>query len=146
MLHAETVLPRPLEETFAFFADARNLEAITPPWLRFRITSDLPAGGAVHEGLLIEYRIRLRGITVPWRTRIERWDPPHAFVDRQLRGPYRLWEHLHTFEAVDDGSTRMRDRVTFRPIGGRLVDHLFVRREVSAIFRWRERRLGELLA
>ncbi len=148
VLRASTIVPRPLEETFAFFADARNLERITPPSLRFRIVSDV-GDGSTSEGMLIDYRLRLRGVPIGWRTRITRFDPPHAFIDEQLRGPYRLWRHTHAFVADGPERTRMIDTVEFVPHGGRLlagiVSRLFVAREVRGIFEWRARALEDLL-
>ena len=148
VLRASTIVPRPLEETFAFFADVRNLERITPPSLRFRIVGDV-GDGATSEGMLIEYRLRLRGVPIGWRTRITRFDPPHSFIDEQLRGPYRLWRHEHTFHEHGPDRTRMLDTVEFVPRGGQplagIVDRLFVAREVRGIFEWRARALEELL-
>jgi ligand-binding SRPBCC domain-containing protein len=148
VLRAVTSIPRPLDETFAFFADARNLEAITPPSLGFRIASDV-GDGTTARNMLIDYRISLRGIPMRWRTRITRYDPPHAFVDEQLRGPYRLWRHVHRFASDGDGATLMTDEVWYRPIGpwplAWLADRMFVGREVRGIFRWRTERLRELL-
>jgi len=146
VLTVETIVPRPLQETFAFFADARNLEALTPPWLGFHIVSDL-GGGTTTPGMLIDYRLRLHGVPIRWRTRIVRFDAPHAFIDEQLRGPYLRWVHTHEFEAVDDdpGATRMRDTVRYAVPGGRLVDRHFVRPDVRRIFTWRAERLVELL-
>ncbi len=148
VLRASTQVPRSLEETFAFFADARNLERVTPPSLRFRIVSDV-GDGATSEGMLIDYRLRLRGVPIRWRTRITRFDAPHAFVDEQLRGPYRVWRHTHVFEADGPDRTRMIDTVEFVPRGGRpiarIVDRLFVAREVRGIFEWRAAALERLL-
>ena len=149
LLRAVTVIERPLDETFAFFADARNLERITPPSLRFRIVSDV-GDGDTHRDMLIDYRLRLRGVPIGWRTRITRYDPPHSFIDEQLRGPYRLWRHTHRFESIRDGAaTRMVDEVWLRPLGPAplawLADRLFVAREVRGIFTWRAQRLRELL-
>ncbi len=101
VLQREQVLAAPLDETFEFFSRAENLEAITPPWLRFRITSPTPIEMRVGEQ--IRYRLRLHGVPVSWLTRIEDWEPPHGFVDAQLRGPYALWHHTHTFEQLDAG-------------------------------------------
>src|SRR6185369_16560066 len=112
ILDSDVVLPIALADAFAFFADAANLERITPPWLHFAIRSPLPI--AMHEGAGIEYRIRWHGVPLSWSTRIDRWDPPSLFVDRQIRGPYRLWRHEHRFEAVD-GGTQVRDRVEYVP-------------------------------
>jgi len=138
----ELELATPREETFAFFAEARNLEAITPPFLRFEVLTPPPI--AMKEGALIDYQLRLHGIPLRWRTRIAAWEPPHRFVDEQLRGPYRRWEHEHTFEATEVG-TRLRDRVRYSVLGGWLVDRLLVRRDVARIFRYRKARLQALL-
>lgn len=140
-------VPRPHDETFAFFADARNLERITPPLLRFRITGGVDEHGTTFAGQLIDYRLRLRGVPVRWRTRISRFDAPHAFVDEQLRGPYRSWVHEHTFEPKpgEPGVTLVRDRITYRAPGGPLIERMFVRRDVRAIFDFREQRVLELL-
>jgi hypothetical protein len=145
-LEREQVLPVPPARAFDFFADALNLEAITPPWLRFRVTSRYPI--EMREGALIEYRLRLHGLPIRWVTRIEVWDPPRRFVDVQLRGPYALWEHTHTFETAADGVI-IRDRVRYAlPFGplGWLAHALFVRRDLARIFDYRVGAVAEQLA
>ena len=135
------------DEVFPFFADAGNLEAITPPSLRFSIVTPRPIEMRV--GALIEYQLRLRGLPVSWLTRIEEWEPGVRFVDMQLRGPYALWHHTHTFERAGDEATLMRDTVRYALPGGPLgaIPHaLFVRRELEAIFAFRAQRVTELLA
>ena len=127
-------LPYPRDEVFRFFGEPRNLEAITPPWLRFRILS-LPEGG-LETGSRIDYALRLRGVPIRWRTRIAAWNPPHGFVDEQISGPYRLWVHTHTFDAIE-GGTRVHDRVFYVVPGGRLIEKLFVRRDLDRIFDFR---------
>ncbi len=143
ILHAELWLPRPCIEIFPFFADARNLETITPPWLKFQVLTPSPI--AMRPGALIDYRIRIHGIPIGWRTEITTWEPPHRFIDVQLRGPYSLWHHTHTFEACD-GGTLCRDNVRYRPHGGALVNWLFVRRDVERIFEYRQQRLKEFFS
>jgi ligand-binding SRPBCC domain-containing protein len=133
-------LPQPREVVFAYFSDAANLQAITPPWLHFHILTPLPI--AMRAGALIDYRLRVHGVPLRWRTRIAVWEPPFRFVDEQLRGPYRRWVHEHTFEAVD-GGTLCRDRVEYDVPGGRLIERLFVRRDVEQIFAYRRQRLEE---
>jgi ligand-binding SRPBCC domain-containing protein len=146
VLEREQIVPRDPAETWEFFQDAYNLEAITPPFLGFRVTTPRPI--AMEEGTLIDYQLRLHGIPVSWRTRIEAWEPHERFVDRQLRGPYALWHHTHTFTPHPVG-TLMRDRVRYRlPLGaaGALAHLAFVRRDLERIFDFRraevERRLG----
>jgi ligand-binding SRPBCC domain-containing protein len=138
-------LPRPPQDVFPFFADAFNLEAITPPWLRFRVVTPEPVTMA--QGTLLEYRLRLRGIPIRWLTRIAVWEPPVRFVDVQIRGPYRLWHHTHAFEPDGDG-TLMRDRVRYAlPLGplGELAHVALVRRDLDRIFTFRhEAVLGRL--
>lgn len=127
----------PLEEVFAFFRDPANLQALTPPWLGFRILTPEPL--PVGEGALYDYRISLHGLPLRWRTRIEAWEPPHRFVDIQLQGPYALWHHTHTFEALPGGGTRLGDRIRYRigfgPFGTLAAP--WVRRDIERIFAFR---------
>jgi len=139
-LHSEQWVPRPLDELFPFYADAHNLERITPPWLHFRVLTPGPL--EVRRGTLIDYRLRLHGVPFGWRTEIAAWEPPVRFVDRQLRGPYRLWEHEHTFAAHGE-RTRVVDTVRFAAPLGRLVGPV-VRHEVERIFAYRGTALTEL--
>ncbi|HSQ70184.1 MAG TPA: SRPBCC family protein [Steroidobacteraceae bacterium] len=144
-LERSTWLPRPVEEVFAFFADATNLERITPPELRFRIVSPLPI--EMRRGTLIEYRLALFQVPFGWRTEISDWSPPWRFVDRQLAGPYRSWIHTHSFSTERRG-TLMRDQVDYvLPLGtmGLLAAPL-VRRELDRIFDYRANAIGALLA
>jgi ligand-binding SRPBCC domain-containing protein len=142
-LQAELWLPRPREEVFAFFSDAQNLEAITPPWLQFQVLTPAPA--AMHPGARIDYRIRVHGLPLRWRTEIREWNPPFGFVDVQLRGPYHHWEHTHTFQERD-GGTLCLDQVEYWPKGGALIGWLFVQREVRRIFAYRQERLRAIIA
>lgn len=134
-------LLRPRGEVFTFFSDAANLEAITPPWLNFHILTPPPI--VMRAGALIDYRLRVHGLPLRWRTRIVVWEPPFRFVDEQLRGPYRRWVHEHTFEERD-GGTLCGDRVEYDVPGGRLIERLFVRRDVERIFAHRKERLTEM--
>lgn len=118
---------------FGFFAEPRNLERITPPWLRFRIVGDPPR---MERGALIDYRLRLHGIPLAWRTEITAWSPPRRFVDVQRRGPFSHWEHEHTFERVD-GGTLMRDTVDYAMPLPRLSNRLVVGRDLRGIFQFR---------
>jgi ligand-binding SRPBCC domain-containing protein len=139
--HSELLVPRPLAEVFPFFADARNLEELTPPWLSFNVLTPDPIPMAV--GTTIDYRLSWRGIPLRWRSEIAAWDPPHRFIDRQLRGPYRLWHHEHRFEEVD-GGTMVVDDVEYAVWGGALAVNLGVRRDVERIFAYRSERLAEI--
>ncbi len=136
-LRRQQRLPGTPEEVFPFFADAGNLEAITPPSLRFHIVTPRPI--PMGAGTLIEYRLRLRGIGIGWLTRIEAWEPGVRFVDMQLAGPYRLWHHTHEFEPHPAGGTIMRDVVRYAlplwPLGDLALP--LVRRELDAIFDFR---------
>lgn len=148
-LHREQRLDGTPEEVFAFFADAANLEALTPPLLRFSVVT--PAPIPMRVGTLIQYALRLHRVPVSWLTSIQDWDPPHRFVDVQVRGPYALWHHVHTFTAdpADAGRTVMTDTVTyaigFGPLGD-VAHRLFVRRDVEAIFAFRALHIPRLLA
>jgi ligand-binding SRPBCC domain-containing protein len=144
-LERHQVVPCPLDETFAFYAEPRNLARITPPWLAFRVES---AGAlAMRRGLRIDYTIRPLLVRQRWTSEITLYEPPHRFVDEQRRGPYASWHHLHEFAAVD-GGTRISDVVTYAlPLGalGRAAHALLVRRQLEGIFAYRERRIRELL-
>jgi ligand-binding SRPBCC domain-containing protein len=131
---SELWLPVPPAELFPFFADAANLDALTPPWLHFQIVTPTPI--VLREGTLIDYRLRVRGVPLRWRTRINVWQPPHRFVDEQLRGPYRQWIHEHTFEP-HDGGTLVRDLVRY-VVPFDLVTHRWlVRPDIVKIFHFR---------
>lgn len=134
-------LPRPRKDVFEFFADALNLEEITPPWLRFHVVTPTPI--QIHQGATIDYKLRIRGIPVRWRTMITGWDPPARFVDEQVQGPYRLWIHEHRF-TEKEGGTLCEDMVQYFPWGGALTNKLFVERDVREIFAFRAMRLQEL--
>jgi ligand-binding SRPBCC domain-containing protein len=134
-------VPGSLENVFSFFADAYQLQSITPDWLHFKILT--PAPIPMETGTLIDYQIRLHGIPLRWRTRISLWEPPFRFIDEQLRGPYRVWRHLHTFEA-DGDETIVRDEVEYAVPGGRLIHRFFVQGDLERIFRYRQTRLLQI--
>lgn len=138
---SEQFVDAPIDEVFAFFSEARNLEAITPELLHFTIVR---APAAMGRGAQIEYKLRLRGLNVGWKTMIARWDPPHAFVDVQLHGPYAFWQHTHTLTPVD-GRIRLNDEVLYAlPLAplSRLAEPL-VRRDVAKIFAYRAATIAE---
>jgi hypothetical protein len=145
-LHRDQILEGAPDEVFPFFADARNLEALTPPLLRFRVITPEPI--EMRSGTLIQYRLRLRGVPVGWTTLIQDWEPSARFSDVQLAGPYALWHHTHGFESLAGGRTRMTDTVRYA-IGwgalGTLAHHAVVRRDVEAIFDYRREAIGPLL-
>ena len=139
-------IPRPRADVFGFFAKTENLEEITPAFLQFHILTPQPI--EMKAGTLIDYKLRLHGIPLRWRTRIEAFDPISSFTDSQLSGPYRRWVHRHDFTDAP-GGTNMRDRVdyelSFAPIGD-LVHTLFVRRSVEQIFDHRNATILKLFA
>jgi ligand-binding SRPBCC domain-containing protein len=140
LFETELWLPRQRCEVFAFFGDAHNLEFLTPPWLKFEVLTPRPISMA--PGTLIDYRIRIHGVPIRWRTEITAWQPPYQFVDEQLHGPYKLWQHTHIFEERD-GGTLCLDRVSYYPRGGALMNWLMVRWDVEKIFAFRRQRLTE---
>ncbi len=141
-LRREQWVPRPLDEVFPFFADAHNLEALTPPALNFSI---LTTKIELHAGSLIEYKLHLHGVPLRWRTLIGVWEPPHRFVDEQLSGPYSLWHHEHTF-VERDGGTLLTDHVRYVVPGGPLaplISRFFVRPELKKIFDYRQKIIAQ---
>ena len=141
-LNDEHWLPRSINEVFDFFSDAYRLEEITPPWRHVHVLTPKPA--SMYPDSLIDYKLRLHGIPIGWRTEITEWEPPVRFVDCQLRGPDRLWRHWHTFEE-QNGGTLVRDRVDYATPGGPLIHWLFVRPDLNRIFTDRRQRLLMLL-
>ena len=137
-LQSEIWLPRPLEEVFAFFADPRNLQDLTPDWLDFSIVTPTPV--LMRPGARIDYRLRVHGFPIRWQSEITAWDPPRRFVDEQRRGPYNLWIHEHSF-AAQDGGTLVSDLVRYAAPGGAVIEWLFVRRDIERIFRFRREKL-----
>jgi ligand-binding SRPBCC domain-containing protein len=130
-------LPLPRDQVFAFFAEASNLERITPPELGFEMVTSQPIH--LSEGTRIDYRLHLFGIPFSWQSEIQRWAPPEVFVDVQRRGPYKHWVHTHRFRE-DHGTTTIEDEVQYAlpytPLG-ELVYPL-VRLQLYRIFRYRQ--------
>jgi ligand-binding SRPBCC domain-containing protein len=143
MLDREQWVPRPIEEVFAFFSNAANLELLTPPWLKFHIVTPQPITMA--PGTLIEYRIHWHFVRLRWVTEIVEWTPPTRFVDVELRGPYKLWYHTHSFTS-ERGGTTIRDQIRYAlPLGpiGALANRLAVCRDLERIFEYRVERVRE---
>jgi ligand-binding SRPBCC domain-containing protein len=140
-LHGEQRIPAALPEVFSFFSEARNLDRITQPWLDFRVLEQ--SDRELRAGTLIYYQLGWHGIPLRWTTRIEEWCPPTRFVDTQLKGPYRLWHHTHSFEACD-GGTLIGDTVQYAVPAGVLGDFFggwMVRRDVERIFDYRAKQI-----
>ena len=143
ILERQQIIKRPITEVFDFFADAANLERITPPELNFQITTAQPID--IKKGTLIDYQLKLRGIPIKWKTEITQWNPPFDFVDTALKSPYKQWIHLHTFEEGKNNETIMRDKVRYRlpfePLGD--LAHWYVKKELKYIFDYRYKVIEE---
>jgi len=141
-IEREQTIRRPAHEVFAYFSDPSNLEALTPPWLNFRVLKC--STPEVRQGTTIDYRLRLRGIPIRWRSLISTWAPPFEFVDEQVIGPYRSWVHRHTFVETP-GGVLVHDHIDYSVPGGALVDRFFVRRDLERIFDYRQDQLATAL-
>lgn len=139
-LRAEFWTPRPRNEVFEFFANAHNLEELTPPFLNFQVLTPSPIPMQV--GTTIDYQLRIHGLPIRWRSLISAWQPPYRFVDEQVRGPYTLWHHEHTFEERDTG-TLIRDVVNYSVPGGWIINTLFVQRDLEKIFDYRRKQMQQ---
>jgi ligand-binding SRPBCC domain-containing protein len=138
-LKRQVFIPAPISDVFSFFGNAENLNLITPPWLYFKILTPRPI--QMKKNALIDYSIKLLGLRMTWKTEITTWEPPDRFIDCQLKGPYRVWEHTHLFEEKK-GGTQMMDIVRYSVPGfvlSPLVHFLFVRPRLERIFSFRER-------
>jgi ligand-binding SRPBCC domain-containing protein len=134
-----------LPTTWDFFSKAENLPRITPAWMKFEIRTPQPIN--IQQDSILDYTIRWMGIPLAWRTRIIDWAPPRQFIDLQLRGPYSLWHHQHTFTATEEG-TACTDRVLYRvpvPLLGRVMNTLMVRKQLIGIFEYRRKVIAEEL-
>jgi len=143
-IETQTTLNKSIREVFPFFANAENLDKVTPPWLKFEILTPLPI--EMNVGTKVDYRLRLHGIPIRWRSEITEWDPPHKFADVQIKGPYRFWKHEHFFSA-EGNQTRMIDQVEYAIPGwifAPIVHSLFVKQDLSKIFDYRERKFLEI--
>lgn len=144
ILERKQIIKKTKLEVFEFFADAGNLERITPPELNFHIITPQPID--IKKGALIDYQLKLRGIPITWKTEITEWNPPHSFVDTALKSPYRQWIHLHTFEDGENGETIMKDIVRYRlplePLGD--LAHFYVKKELKYIFDYRYKVIEEI--
>ena len=145
ILKREMTIDLPRSEVFEFFSNAETLERITPAELNFHITTPLPI--EMREGALIEYRLKLNGFPINWKTRISKWDPPNEFVDEQLSGPYKQWIHRHTFSEIGPRQTLIEDEVRYRlplePLGD--LAHFFVEWQLRSIFDHRQKTVGQLI-
>ncbi len=141
LFKSQQTIKKPLTEVFDFFSDAHNLAMITPPWLRFEVLTPAPIDLIV--GTRIDYRLKLRGIPIRWQSEITEWNPPYSFEDAQRRGPYRLWQHTHTFDETEDGVV-VGDAVKYAVWGDGLVDKFFVRPDIEKIFAYRTEQLDKI--
>lgn len=145
ILTRELTLDLPIKQVFDFFADAGNLERITPPELNFQITTAQPID--IKRGTLIDYQLKLRGIPLKWKTVISVWNPPFEFIDEALKSPYKQWIHQHTFTEIEKNKTLIKDKVRYRlplePLGD--LAHFIVRRELDYIFDYRQKTVTEIL-
>ena len=142
-LEASQFLPQPRDRIFDFFSDAFQLETLTPSWLKFTVLTKPPI--QISAGTMIDDRLKLHGIPIRWQSLIAEWEPPARFIDRQMRGPYRHWNHQHIFQPVP-GGTLCLDVVDYDVIGGRLIHSLFVRPDLLKIFAFRQQKLNERFA
>ena len=143
-IEASMLIPRSREQVFPFFCDVVNLQRITPPELDFRILTSLPV--EINKGTQVDYQLKLFGIAFNWRSEITVWDPPNRFVDAQISGPYKLWEHTHLFYE-NDGGTLIDDQVKYRlpfwPFGE--IAYPVVRAQLKRIFNYRQQKIRESL-
>ena len=145
-LKREHVISKNILDVFDFFSRPENLAKITPPKMKFKILTPTPI--EMKEGALIDYTVRVLGIPIRWRTLITKYQPPNIFIDQQLKGPYSLWHHTHTFEKISQNETLIKDIVVYTiPFGfiGRIVHFLYIKKDLDKIFNFRKDKIADLL-
>lgn len=140
-LRSSVSIARPRAEVFEFFANANNLQELTPDHLNFSIITPGPI--EISEGSVIDYRLSLYGVSFGWQSEITVWEPPYRFVDEQRKGPYKYWIHEHVF-VEDEGKTVVKDHLRYFPVGGALLNALFVKRDIGKIFNYRAQKLLQI--
>jgi ligand-binding SRPBCC domain-containing protein len=138
LLQASQWIPHPLEEVFRFFSQPENLQTLTPSHVKFQLLEETPV--TMEEGRELSYRLRVKGIPIGWTSKITLWDPPNAFADIQIKGPYHMWDHTHTFEREGSG-TRVIDKVIYKSPGFRWMERALVRPDIRKIFAFRHKTL-----
>jgi len=139
-----TIIESKIDNVFEFFCNAENLQKLTPPSLDFKIITKIPF--KLKKGSIIDYRIKLYGVALKWKTEITNWDPPYRFEDSQLKGPYKIWKHSHIFNPIGN-KTEMIDIVKYIPKGWPftfLINNLFVKKEIEKIFYYRTQKIIEI--
>ena len=145
-LKKEQKISKNILDVFDFFSRPENLATITPPKMKFKILTPKPI--EMKEGALIDYTVRILGFPIRWRTLITKYDPPNIFVDQQLKGPYSLWHHTHTFTKISDNETLIKDIVTYSiPFGfiGRIAHSIYIKKDLEKIFLYRKNKIADLL-
>jgi len=141
IFETDTWIPATIDEVFNFFSDARNLDTLTPPLLKFKILTPDPI--VMQVGTLIDYKLKIRGIPVTWQSEITVWENPHKFIDEQRKGPYRSWVHEHQFVEDSEG-TYVKDIVKYSVWGGSLINKLLISRDLNKIFNYRKEALSRV--
>ena len=140
LLETQQTISKPRDEVFEFFSNAENLEFLTPDFLNFNILTSLPI--EMHVGAEIEYRLKLYGVPIRWKSLITAWHPYESFVDEQIKGPYAKWIHTHIFESIGQ-TCLIKDRVNYKVLGDSLTNKVFVSSNLKTIFKYRKKRLME---
>ena len=142
-IYRSQFIDKPRDVVFSFFSKPENLEYITPPYLHFKIMNTLPV--SMKEGQIINYKLRIRGISIKWSSLIKSYSPPFNFIDEQIKGPYSVWHHTHEFIEEKNG-TRIIDNIIYKiPLGfiGKLINHFWVAKDLEKIFNYRQDKVNE---
>jgi len=144
LFHTRLWLKEEQKKVFNFFKDENNLERITPSNLNFKILSKSTEN--IQKNTLIKYKLKVHGINFKWSTKIKDFDEPQSFTDIQLKGPYKKWEHTHSFSKLSHG-TLIDDKVIVKlPFGifGRIFAFVFVLKDIKRIFKYRAETISSI--
>lgn len=140
--HMESAFAVPVDELFAYHQRPGAFDRLVPPWVQL---TKVAQSGTIGDGDVLEFDIHQGPLKLRWRAEHEDFLANRRFVDRQARGPFAYWRHVHGFEPQGTDHSKLSDHVTYRlPLGpiGSIFGGPFFRADLQRLFRFRHQRTG----